>query len=186
MKTITKLFLIPLCLVGLLTSCSGPEFYQEKIKNYINQMKYETSELYQYYNTFDNVTKVTTRYYVYYNFQKEYIGLLMVSTTGGLATGIEITLPKTYDSTVVIFMDEYYNSVLTFAGEAVIKPSNLTVGSLIYFTDILTADSYAQTHIEDYRERMSLGVHLNLMNFEESIGSVLEFSLKDLGFTNYY
>jgi hypothetical protein len=186
MKNIEKLFLIPLSLVGLLTSCGGPEVYNERIKNYINEKTNKTSQSYQYYSTYDSVTKVSTKYFVYYNFQREYSGLFMTSTTGGLETGIELTLPTSNSSTITIFMLEYYNSVATFNAEAIIKPSSLTVGSKIYFTDIISADEFAQKNIDSYNERMSLGVHLNLMNFEKSLGHLLDFSLKDWGFVNYY
>ena len=123
MRLLSKICLIPTLFVGLLTSCVGPETYHEKIKDYINAVTFKTSDKYQYYSTFDDITKVATYYFVYYNFQTEYCGLFMISTTGGLETAVEIIFPKANDLHTKVFMFEYYNSVLTFNGEGTIKPS---------------------------------------------------------------
>lgn len=185
MKSLNKSILIGASLIGLLTSCSGLDVYNERIKNYINEMTNKTSNTYRYYNTYDRATGVSTEYFIYYNFQMDYSGLFITSITGGLETGVEITLPRSNSSIVSIFMIEFYNNAMTFNGESVINPSELNVESEMSFTNIIFADAFARENIEDYNKRMSLGVHLNLMAFETKLGNVLDFSLKDLGFTNY-
>ena len=78
------------------------------------------------------------------------------------------------------------DDVLTFNGEGIIKPSTLHYDDNILFSDVIVADSYAQSHMSDYAKSMSLGVHLNLMAFESTVAKSLNFTLKDLGFTSYY